>query len=813
MDCLLIFAPAGSFAGTGNWGRKNDDGFAGVPHADIHYKLPIIAKKDKTTMNRKIIAIIVLGLVLLASLLACGYFGVKTVRRTRLRRAAMTAYEKKEYPLAERLLQQYVAKDPNAEAEFVALANIYHEFGNAGMEAQMWQTASSLNPLKEEYYKNMLTSAVKSASYDALHSILGRKFKMGEKVTDQELYLFVISSCRTDYRKDGEDAYKKAMEADPEAFHKDELGRLAEFLIKYDSLSEAERSEYLNRAMESEDPAIRFEAIYTEINRMIQRSEGTEYDEEIERLLKLAAETNSYVGAPLLVDFYFSRYRFADAITTAEPFFNSIDDLTMFLMYLESCAYLEKADNIRSLKEIMRKKMNILSTLPEYCDILIAYLEKDEKKLSSVVRKSGLLFSSPLTRYIRLQVAIANGSFSEIRAVAQEIFSMPPFYDLHDRSFLACMDYLSEEMKKKENQDDPSQMAELAKILSGYIQDNRLLTDIILADQYKKGLAKEADLLNALEQFPDDTILLRITLEYLIFNGKSEQAMSIIEPIMDAAEAEEEEPGSDFRFLYMLALAQTGLHDKAAVIFRDLVEQSEFDLELLRLYFQFCVDNKREADLQSMADNLSTVKDGKLEHYGKFFHAASLLVSGDETREKEALDLLASTPTGDPEFTFYAANRLSEHDRLDEAEAKYKAILKTHSSPFLIYVNLSELYDAQGEKEKSLEAAKEAFDMEKESMLPAFIYATRLSEAKRYEEAVNILNFPRHAVNYRDDVIKLWTDCMHHVIEKSISDQRYMQAEEQCKHLLVIVPDDEFGKENLEKVRKKLGQRSSEKAD
>ena len=135
-------------------------------------------------MNRRIIAIIVLGLVLLASLMACGYFGVKTIRRTRLRRAAMTAYEKKEYPLAERLLLQYVQKDPNAEAEYVALANIYHEFGNAGMEAQMWQTASSLDPLNPEYRENILTSAVKSASYPLLHGILGRMAKVDEAFTD-----------------------------------------------------------------------------------------------------------------------------------------------------------------------------------------------------------------------------------------------------------------------------------------------------------------------------------------------------------------------------------------------------------------------------------------------------------------------------------------------------------------------------------------------------------------------------------------------------------------------------------------------------
>ena len=143
-------------------------------------------------MNRKTIALIILGAVLLASLLAGGYFGVKTVRRTRLRHAAMAAYEKKEYVLAERLLRQYLGKDPNAEAEVVALANIYHEFGDAGKEAQMWQTAGSLNPLNREYRENMLTSAMRSASYGLLYSALGRKTKMGEQLSDRELCLYVI---------------------------------------------------------------------------------------------------------------------------------------------------------------------------------------------------------------------------------------------------------------------------------------------------------------------------------------------------------------------------------------------------------------------------------------------------------------------------------------------------------------------------------------------------------------------------------------------------------------------------------------------
>ena len=757
-------------------------------------------------MNRKIIAVIVLGGVLLASLLACGYFGVKTIRRTKLRRAAMAAYENKDYALAERLLLQYVAKDPNAEAEFVALANIYHEYGSAGLEAQMWQTASSLNPLNGQYREKMLTSALRSASYQLLYSILGRKTKADEPFTDQELYLYVISSCRSGHTKDGTAVYQKAVKADPEAFHKNDLGRLAEFMVLYDSLSDGERNAYLSGAMQSENPVIRFEAILGSIRRIRQMNDGeTDRADEIESLLKQAVEINYFAGTTYQADYRFSKYRFRDVIDVLGPYLKTIDDVNMYLLYAESCVFEQKLDELKELQRKLSRKSGALRVLAEYCEILIAYLENDNDKLVSTVRKSGNIIISPLSRFIRLRVAMINGSLNEIRTVAQEIFSAPPFHDIHNRALLICMDYISNEMEKKENRKDPSQMADLAKILTGYLRSNRMLAEIILMDQYKKGLVKEADLMAALEEYPDDALLMRITAEYLIFNGKSDQALPMLEQIMDAAKEMKEDPGRDFLFLYMLALDQLERHDEASAIFRKLVEESEFDLGLLNQYFQFCLENKREKDLISMADKLEPLKDGKLEHFGKFFRAAAMLLTEDEEKENEALDLLASTPTGDSEFTFYAANTLCGYERLDEAEAKYRAILKTYRFPALIYVNLSELYHAKGDEPGALEAAKTAFEMEKRTMLPAFIYATRLSEAKRYEEAVDVLKFPRHAVNdYREDIVELWVDCMHHVIENSIAARKYLQAEEQLKHLLVVSPDDASGKENMEKVREIL---------
>ncbi len=756
------------------------------------------AKENKRPVAlRKVVAIIILGIILLASLLALGYFGAKTLHRSHQRHEAMTAYEKGDYEKAERLLRQYIDKDQNSEPECVALANIYRKFGNTGLETQMWQMASSLNPLNAEYHENMLTSAAESASYGTLHGILGRKVKVGETLTGRELYLYVISSFRSGYPKDGEEAYKKAVEADPETFRQSDLGQMAEFMANYDSLSKGERDDFLNRMMKSEDPVVRFEALYTAMRRIPWSN--AENAEEVEKLLKQLMETNYFAGTPLLADFYFSNCRFSDVVDTAKPYLKKIDNIDLYLLYIESCVFTDKLDELKAAAQDLRKKTGTLALLAGYCDALIAYLEDDSAGLAANMRKSGKLISSPLSRFIRLRVAMEQDSFNEILIVTGEIFANPPFHDMHQRALLICLDYLADQMQKPENQKDPARMASLAKALANYIQGNRLVTAIILYDQYKKGLAKEADLLAAIEQFPDDLILNQITAEFLIFDGKAEQALPII------AQALENTPGDGkLVFLYMLALDQLERHDEAEEVFRRLVEQSEFDLNLLAEYFDFCCEHSRSANLTTMADKLENVEKDNLKPYAAFFRAAALMLEDDEAKKQEALKLLAASPNDIPEFTFYAANRLCEADMLDEAVAKYKTIQKTYSEPSLIFVNLSEIYKAKGETALALNAAKEAFDMEKKSMLPAFIYAKRLSEAERYQDAVDALKFPRRAVNYREDIVELWADCMKHVIEKSMADRRYLQAEEQCKHLLVIVPDDEFGKEKLEKVREIL---------
>ena len=777
-------------------------------------------------MKRKKFAIVVLGLILLVSLLACGYFGFKTLRRSHQRRVAMATYEKKDYVMAERLLLAYVSQDQNSEPEFVALANIYHEFGNYGMEAQMWNMASSLNPLNSEYSENVLKSAENAANYNLVHELLGRKEKLAGRLTEDEVSLDLIACIRSEHSKDATALYQQYTKKDPDYFKKNDLGRMAEFLLQGGDLSQGARMDYLNEAEKSDNPLVKYESLYSQVLDDVNRpqdedmdeEEKAERDSETEKLLNRLVAVNAYTGTPILGDFYYSRSRFADVIKVAVPYLRKIDDMNLYLLCLESCVYEKQIEPLREMVNRLHRRPGSLPFLGDYGEVLIAYLEDDHEKLSDMVRQYGKYVSSPLSRYIRLISALQGGIFSEIRTAASDYFSKPPVLELYEPSIRACLDYIEEQMDKPMEGNDLSQMAELAQLVSAHYENDENLSVIILCDRYRKGLANEAELFAAQKAFPENGMIQRILAEYLVFNDRAEEAISIIENLLKAGG---ETPDNGIEFLYMLALEQLAQYDEAERVFIKLVERSEFDLELLYQYFLFCTMHNRAAELNSMADKLETVKDGKLEHYAKFFRAAAVYEKGRdaETGEvgedavKSALTILKDTPNDDANFTMYAANQLSRHDWLNEAEAKYKAILKTYSDPSLILVNLSELYQAKGDRQKALEAAKEAYSIEKQSQLPAFIYAQRLSEAGKYEEAVDVLKFPRHAVEYREDVVELWSECMKKTIEKNIAERKYIQAEENCKHLLVIVPEDEFGQEKLDEVHELLHPKKDQKTD
>ena len=100
--------------------------------------------------TRLILVIVLISIVLLSCLGFLGYFGIKAMRRTHLRSEARKAFAEEDWKKAERLLNEYVARDPDSEEDFVRLAQVYRHFGNTGEEMHCWYKANTLNPLKKK---------------------------------------------------------------------------------------------------------------------------------------------------------------------------------------------------------------------------------------------------------------------------------------------------------------------------------------------------------------------------------------------------------------------------------------------------------------------------------------------------------------------------------------------------------------------------------------------------------------------------------------------------------------------------------------
>ena len=205
--------------------------------------------------------------------------------------------------------------------------------------------------------------------------------------------------------------------------------------------------------------------------------------------------------------------------------------------------------------------------------------------------------------------------------------------------------------------------------------------------------------------------------------------------------------------------------------------------------------------------DLSTSESPDLKALAPFFRAEELLL---REKKNEALSLLETAKTDHPDFAFRAANLFSQYDLLDQALSCYLTLAGKHPDKQMVFANIAEVYLAKGMKAEALSSAKQAWEANRDGRIGQFVYAKMLAENGQYQDAEKVLKIPNRKVELPDEIKKLWTDIMHHAIENSIAGERYMQAEEQCKHLLTIAPDDEFGKEKLKKVRELLKTKKDE---
>jgi len=734
--------------------------------------------------TRLIPVIILVSVILLSCFGILGYFGIKTMRRSHLRAEAREAFAAEDWKKAEKLLNQYVGLDPDSEEDYVRLAQVYRHFGNTGEEMRCWHRASALNPLKPEYWDNYTACAMNARCFDHLYTSLSRKIILNAELSRKDKLRYLICAVMTNRTREAKTYCEDMLKADPEVFHGDDLGRLAEYVVAFDTLSDAERSHFIDEGIQSEDPFVRMESIlYRATMLAVSTENAAAAMKQKETLLRQAVELNRFAATPFLVDFYYSHLGFGSVIAVAEPYLADIENSLLANLYADSCVYSGQPEKLLPLIEHFRSLGQKYRTQTAYFEALYDFTQGNDDFARHAMEFGGTV-QTDLANLMNLQIALNNDNEEKIVSIFETIITNSSVSDLRERARSAVRLYLGDKIQTNPELAGDSRFIKLAQLLSGRNIKDPLLMRILIADRRNRNMLTRQILEESLGAFPDDPYLLQEAAEFELFNGNPEKCLEYIERYYAL---KREERSIKLELLHMLALELMGKIDEAAKEFAAVVDHTEMDRGVLYRYLRFCIDHNRGAELSKMADRLDALEVPALKALAPFFRAEELLL---QEKKDEALALLETAKTDHPDFAFRAASLFLKYDLLDQAISRYLALAGNHPEKQMVLANIAEAYLAKGMKAEALSYAKQAWERDQEAMLGQFVYAKMLAANGRYQDAEKALKIPNRKVALPDELRELWTDIMLHCVREDLANKSFQRAIDRARHYLVFFPDD-----------------------
>jgi len=728
-----------------------------------------------------ILVSILVSVILLACLGALGYFGIKSMRRSHLRAEAREAFTAEDWKKAEKLLNEYVSKDPDSEEDLVRLAQVYNHFGNTGKEMLCWHRASALNPMKPEYWDNYAVCAMNARDFQNFYSSLSRKIILNEELSAKDKLRYLICTVMTDRAREAKKYYEEMLKADPEAFRKDDLGRLAEYVATFDKLSDAERSNFIRDASQSDDPFVRLESILYRATTLAVS--GEDDLKQKETLLKQAVELNRYAATPFLVDFYYSHSGFGTVIAVAGPYLADIENVPLSILYADSCVYSGQPEKLKPLIEQFRSFGRRYRMQTAFFEALYDFARGDDEFIKHMM-EVGSVVQTDLANLMNLQIALNNDNEEKIVSLFETIMTTPSFFDLRERARSAVRLYLENKLRENPGFANDPRFIKLAALIPGPNIKDPLLMRISISDQRNRNVLTRQILEENLAAFPEDPYLLEVAAEFELFNGNPGKCLEYIERFYAL---KKEERSITLDLLHMLAQEIMGRIDEATKEFAALLDHTEMNRGVLYRYLRFCIDHNRGEELSKMADRLDASETPDLKALAPFFRAEELLL---QEKKDEALSLLETAKTDHPDFAFRAASLFLKYDLPDEALSRFLPLVGNHPEQQTVLANIAEIYLAKGMKAEALSYAKQAWETNQDAMLGQFVYAKMLATNGRYQDAEKALNIPNRKVELPGQVRDLWTDIMLHSVQEDLDKGQLQRALERAKHYLTLFPDD-----------------------
>lgn len=751
----------------------------------------------RLTLNRILILCGFLFVFLLC-LGACFYYAFKDLGKYKNYARATALYEAGDYKAAKEMYLKVLAEDPNKEDAVAAMADIYHHYGDWGNEAFFRQRLMRLNPLDGKLREDFLESAFRARNFGVIYSLLNLKvIEDANSLLPGEGALYVISALQSGHVPNGKAFYDQMRKSKPGYFKGSERGRLVEIKMSTKDMDGPWAREILAFLNEVKDPMVRFETINTLLYYYSMQNDG-ESDEKMEELLREATELNEFAGAPLLTNYYFTHYRFDDAIRVCEKFLETKINAIMPIFLGESFALSGQTERIPPLVERMSElHVRQSKIIASYLDAVNAFCNGDNDHLRNSLLEAGSTIETPLSSLMALQIAILTDSSKGIRQNLTMIMRERPFMDFRQRARTAALYYLINNADKDlaSNPDKLNDCAEIAALIQTPGDDVSFLRRIILLDHFNRNVLTEDELQTALGMYPGDAVLLQIAAKYYLLNRKPTRAM---EYIVEYSALKDVSDKGIIAILHMVALDQLGRKADAEKDFRAIVERGDDD-SLLYLYYSFCVENSFLESLGSLAEWLETLPKDAASRTALPFVRAEILFADAATRD-QALDLFEKSSASDPRFVFHGARRLVEAGRLDVALSRYLSIQDAYPDKVLLNISISDLYGRKGDRKSAMEFARTAWQMDKNNFQARYVYGKCLFEEGQVADAFSVLGSPQYRVDFPADMLKLWEKVVRAQIKSDFEDARYTSVMENARRLLTCFPDDKEAREYLDKV-------------
>ena len=736
-------------------------------------------------------------LVFLTCLGACLFYAFKDLGKYRNYARATALYEAGDYAAAKEMYLKVLAEDPNKEDAVAAMADIYHHNGDWGNEAFFRQRLMRLNPLDQKLREDFLESAFRARNFAVIYSFLNLKVMEDANLPPAEGALYVISAMQSGHTANGKSFYDLKKKTERGYFQGNERGRLIEMKMETTEMDGPRSREFLAFLNDAQDPMVRFETINSLLYYFSMQGD-LESDEKMEELLLESVKLNDFAGAPLLANYYFTHYRFGDAIKVCEKYLETKINAIMPIFLGESYALSGQAEKIQPLEEKMLG-LNVRQSIiiASYLDAVHAFCEGDNDRLRDCLLEAGSTIETPLSDLMSLQIAILTDSSKGIRQNLEKIMKGRPFMDFQARARTAALYYLLEKADGDlaSNPDKLSDCAEIAALIQTPGDDVSFLRRIILLDHSNRSVLTENELQEALGRFPGDPVLLQIAAQFYLLNRQAAKAMDCIAEYNTLKDA----PGKDaVAILHAVALDQLGRRADAEKEFRAIVENGGDD-SLLYLYFRFCTENDFLDSLKSLAAWLETLPKDSAFRFALPFVRAEILLA-DNTSKDQALELFEKSTSEDSRFIFHAAKRLAEAGRFDPALRRLLSIRETYPDKVRLYIEISDLYGKKGDAKSALDYARTAWQENKNDLSARYVYGKCLFEDGQVTEAFSVLGSPQYRSEFPADMLKLWEKVVREQLKSDFAAARYTPVMENARRLLTCFPDDKEAREYLDKV-------------